>query len=358
MRATSGVLIPFLCWFSFPGFAQRGASPAQVTPPAERPALAPSADRRITLDVVVTDRSGKPVPGLQQQDFTLLDDKLAQTIVSFHAADGTNKAADPALQAVLLIDAVNTPFQEVASQRVQLEKFLRQGGDELPLGMSLAILTDKSLEQTQATRDGNALGDFLNSKATGLRTIDRAQGFYGGVERAHISLSTLERLASNEATQPGRKLLIWLGPGWPLLSGPGVQLSAKGVEANFETIVKLSTALREARVTLYSINPPGADESLTFSFEGFLKGVGSANKVENGNLALQVFAVQSGGLVLRSSNDIATMIPSCLGDAKAYYTLSFDSPEAEHPNEYHSLQVKIGNPGLTARTCTGYYAQP
>jgi hypothetical protein len=94
-----------------------------------------------------------------------------------------------------------------------------------------------------------------------------------------------------------------------------------------------------------------------FSYEGFLKGGNSANDVQNGNLALQVLAVQSGGLVLNSSNDIASLIASCLPDAQAFYTVSFDSPRADHPNEYHSLQVKISKPGLTARTRTGYYAQ-
>ncbi|HEY2548237.1 MAG TPA: hypothetical protein VGI46_19350, partial [Candidatus Acidoferrum sp.] len=41
----------------------------------------------ITLDVVVTPKSGAPVSGLQQQDFTLLDNKAVETITSFKAVD-------------------------------------------------------------------------------------------------------------------------------------------------------------------------------------------------------------------------------------------------------------------------------
>jgi VWFA-related protein len=360
MRALSQALIVLFCWYSCPEFAQQGASPAEVTPLAKRTALsAPRADHRITLDVVVTDRSGNPVPGLQQQDFTLLDDKLPQTILSFHAADGTSQAAESPLQAILLVDAVNASFQAVATQRQQLERFLRQDGGELPLPVSLVLLTDTSPGQTAATRDGNALADSLNSQQSGLRIINRSQGFYGGEDRAQISLGALERLVSYEATQPGRKLLIWLGPGWPLLTGPNIELTAKNRDALFHAIVRLSTALQEARVTLYNVNWLGMDASLsqTFYYENFLKGVGSANKVQNGNLALQVLAVQSGGRVLMG-NDIAKSIASCLADAKAFYTLSFDSPAPEHPNEYHNLQVKIDKPRLTGRTRTGYYAQP
>ncbi len=94
-----------------------------------------------------------------------------------------------------------------------------------------------------------------------------------------------------------------------------------------------------------------------FSYESFLKGVSSADKVQNGNLGLQVLAVQSGGRVLTSSNDITKSLATCLAEAKVFYTLSFDSPPADHPDEYHSLQIKIAKAGLIARTRTGYYAQ-
>jgi VWFA-related protein len=375
MRAAFQILTALFCCFSLPGFAQLGfaqlgsaqsgfaqqsAPPSPVAPAAKgATAQARDASRRITLDVVVTDKSGKPVPGLQQQDFTLLDDKQPQPILSFRAMEETSKADDSPLQAILLVDAVNTSFHSVSFERLQLQKFLQKDDGKLSLPTSLVILTDTSQGQSVTTLDGNALVDTLNSNQSGLRSIGRSQGFYGGADRVQISLGTLEKLTSHLATQPGRKLLIWISPGWPMLSGPGVELSAKDQEWLFQNVVSLSTELREARITLYSVDPLGMDASLgrTFYYESFLKGVGSANKVQNGNLGLQVLATQSGGRVLTSSNDIANLIASCLVDAKAFYTLSFDSPPADHANEYHSLQIKIGKPGLTARTRTGYYAQ-
>jgi hypothetical protein len=95
------------------------------------------------------------------------------------------------------------------------------------------------------------------------------------------------------------------------------------------------------------------------SFYGqFSKGVKGARQVQIGNLGLQVLAVQSGGLVLNSSNDVAGEIATCLTDANAYYVLSFDGAAGDGPNEYHALEIKIGKSGLTARTRSGYYAQP
>jgi|CZKR01.1.fsa_nt_gi VWFA-related protein len=360
MGGTARLSMALFCCFLFPGFAQQGAFPSPVAPPAEGATVLARGDgRRISLDVVVTDKSGKPVPGLQQQDFTLLDDKQPQTILSFRATDETSQAADSPLQAILLVDAVNTSFHGVGYERLQLDKFLRQDGGKLSIPTSLVILTDTTQGQSAATLDGNVLADSLDSNQSGLRTIGRSQGFYGAADRIQISLGTLEKLVSHLATQPGRKLLIWLSPGWPLLSGPQVELSVKNREWLFQSVVSLSKELREARVTLYSVDPLGMDDSLgrRFYYESFLKGVGSANKVQNGNLALQVLAAQSGGQVLNSNNDIAKLIATCLADAQAFYTLSFDSPPADHANEYHSLQVTIDKPGLTARTRTGYYAQ-
>ena len=195
MRSISRILIALFCGLAFAGFALVVATPAQVTfsvkPP---PDLASPTNRRITLDIVVTHHSGKPVHGLQQQDFTLLDNKQPQTILSFREAGGSDKAADPPAQAIVLIDAINDVYTHVASQREQLKKFLRQGGGELPLPMSLISFPDKSKDQPVATQDGNALTDTLNSNSPGIRSFSNSQGVWGGVERFQLSIPTLEQL--------------------------------------------------------------------------------------------------------------------------------------------------------------------
>jgi hypothetical protein len=93
-------------------------------------------------------------------------------------------------------------------------------------------------------------------------------------------------------------------------------------------------------------------------YKDFLKGVKTANQVRVGNVALQVFAYQSGGLVLNTSNDLAGEIATCVHDANAFYILSFEGAIGGGPNEYHALEVTADKPGLEARTRSGYYAQP
>lgn len=357
----------FSATFSLSLLALGQQSPAPTTPGQTPAATAPAAaastaDHRISLDVVVTDKAGSAVSGLTQQDFTLLDDKQPRGITSFHATDGTSRATDPALQVIFVIDAVNTGVQSVSYGRMQLSRFLREDGGRLAVPTSLVIFTDKGTRiQPTPTRDGNELAESLDSNQSGLRVLNRSAGFYGAEETRGLSLNTIDQLARYEATQPGRKLVLWLSPGWALLTGPNVQLTPKSEQWLFHTIVALSRELRDAGITLYSIDPLGMNDAgglRTFYYQSFVKGVTSPKKVENGDLALQVLAVQSGGRVLNSGNDIAREIAECLEDAKAFYTLSFDSPPADHPDEYHDLEVKVDKPGLKARTRTGYYAEP
>src|SRR5215469_7757577 len=55
---------------------------------------------------------------------------------------------------------------------------------------------------------------------------------------------------------------------------------------------------------------------------------------------------------------LVSQIDTSIQEASAFYTLSFDPPRADHPAEYHRLHVQVREPGLTARTNTGYYDQP
>jgi VWFA-related protein len=336
-----------LVCFGVCGFAQQTAPPA-------------GANRQITLDVLVTDKSGKPVTGLQQQDFTLLDNKQPQKILSFDAVQGTK--TDPPVEVILLVDEVNVDFTKVSYGREQIEKFLRSGGGELPRPASLAVLTDAGVSMGNGTtQDGNALAALLNENKAGLRSITRSQGVYGAGDRIGLSLNALQQLADYEAPRPGRKLLIWISPGWPLLTGPRIQLSNKDQQRIFGNIVALSDSLRRARLTLYSIDPLGTQDAggfQTFYYEEYLKGVKKPNQVQMANLALQVIATQSGGRVLNSNNDVAGEIASVVADANAFYVLTFGGLPGDGPNEYHALEIKLDKPGLKALTRTGYYAQP
>jgi VWFA-related protein len=352
--------ICLFCFLAVCGWAQQNVPAGQSEPSASVPAV--TADRHMTLDVVVTDKSGKPVPGIAQKDFTLLDNKQPQKIVSFQAVEGAAAAADQPVEVIILVDTVNTEFTNVAIARKEIEKFLGRSGGALAQPVSLIFFSDGAATGTISSRDGNAVIADLNQKQLGLRTIGRAQGSFGGFERMQMSLITLRKLADFEAGMPGRKLVVWISPGWPFLTSGMDQVleSQKQKQWFFDSIVALSDALRRARITLYSIDPLGTADALSLrtDYKQFLKGVKKAAQADLGDLALQVLASQSGGQVLNSSNDLAGEIATCAAEANSYYVLTFEGLPGDGPNEYHALEIKLAKPGLTARTRSGYYAQP
>ena len=364
MKRMSGFWVSILCLSVF------GVQGAIAQAPVDAKKLVPrtpesaertlKAERHISLDVVATDAAGKPVSGLQQSDFTILDNNQPQKMTSFEAVQGAT--ADPPVELVLLIDLVNTGFSRVAYERQEIEKFLRQNNGQLAYPTTLVMFTDTGSQiQPQPSRDGNAMASMLDSANSALRVIGRSAGFYGAQERLQSSFNTLNQLISYEGTKPGRKLVIWISPGWPLLEGPNVEYSSKDQQTFYSWIADFSNSLRASRMTLYTIDPIGAGEGNllhTFYYESYLKGVKKTSQAGSGNLALQVLAVHSGGRVLNSSNDLLSELNACVVDASAFYTMSFDPAPSDHVNEYHELTVKVDKPGVKVRTNASYYGQP
>src|ERR1035441_3573332 len=77
-----------------------------------------------------------------------------------------------------------------------------------------------------------------------------------------ISLDALGKLAIKEAARPGRKVILWVSPGWPLLSGPMVELDGKQMQQLYAQIAATSTLLRRGGITLYSIDSLGPGENV------------------------------------------------------------------------------------------------
>lgn len=318
--------------------------------PAARPGT-------LTLDVVVTDKSGQPISGLQPEDFKLLDNKQPQTLISVQAENGMKAKADPPVEAILLINAINAPLQTTTMERQWLAEFFKENGGELALPTSLVILTDDGMKiENHPARDGKTIQAYLDANVPGFRQTRRAEGKQGIMEREYSSLNALNLLALQLSKRPGRKLLIWLSHGWSAISNPDWIGGEKDRQAIYGSISSFSTELRNARITLYSVSPFGGygrDEN----YMNYLKGVDDPKHADLGDLLLPVIATQSGGLVPYEGNDLAPIIDRCIQDARNFYVLTFNPPPAAHANEYHSLEVRVDKPGLTVRTRSGYYAQ-
>lgn len=356
MPTDSTTVIKFVCAFFAASILSLLPTPAQQPPAsASKPDLVPSS-QQIHLDVVVDTRDGQLVPNLRQQDFTVLDNKSPRPITSFKVVT----AKQEPVEVIVVVDAVNTSYEVLSYTRDQTEKFLKANEGTLANPTTIAVLTDKGIQVTSGfSTDGNSLSDTLQHNVIGLREITR-DSQWGGNDRLAICLKDLHQLVDYASTLPGRKLMLYISPGWPLLSGPGFNLDSRQQQQIFDSVVSLSTQLRQSKITLYDVNPIGASESVMTAdyYQDFLKGLTKLSDAQYANLSLQVLAVQSGGLVFEGNTDVAGLIQKSLADAQSWYQFSFDPLPADKPNEYHRIDVRVDQPGLVVRTRTGYYSNP
>ena len=192
------------------------ANPPQEVSPAQPPATTPDAGttptfrsqaRLVQLDVAVTDSNGRPIAGLQQSDFTVLEDGKPQEIRVFEphtpaTKQATASAAAPSVPlpphtftnrvatppdgplSILLLDLWNTPVTDQAYARKQTIEFLKT----LPKGrtISMFVLGTKLVMVQGFTDDSSALvasaEKVMNERSLLLRSDAERQQFQGEVE--------------------------------------------------------------------------------------------------------------------------------------------------------------------------------
>lgn len=366
-HALRGLLLCSLAFFcQYRADGQADASQSTTQAPV-------SPEGLIHLDVTARDASGKFSAGLTAQDFTLLDNGIARKIVSFRASEpaqnGESNSADDEnkrlTEVVLVLDEVNLTSMQFGSVKADAVKFLRENGGHLAWPVSIYWFTNGGLRASAAPSiDGNALAEEVahNHSHREVWEIPSVQ-----LQRMtappmyklwNKDLQTVYTIAIERRDKPGRKALVWMGVGWPPLRM--LESSERNEDEAFASLVELSTRIREARLALYQIPIWLGSDSVGFDYKEYEKGVGSLPKGEDPtpHFALPVLVNQSGGRVFEKSESVVRAIGDCVQDASAFYTVSFDPPQAAQPDEYHDVKVQIATPELTARTNTGYYDQP
>ncbi|MGC2298395.1 MAG: VWA domain-containing protein [Acidobacteriaceae bacterium] len=344
------------------------------------------------LDVVVANASGSPVAGLAAADFTLLDNGQPAKIVSFHAYS-VAAPPHPPVDITLLLDTFQVPRELQNIEHQQIENFLRQNGGQLTQPLSVLILNDAGLWRAgPPSIDGNILADAIaHNRVThwgsgvwvpGLNqppifsnrgtladrgTID---AFSTALPPPIAALQALGAFAAAARRQPGRKLLLWFGPGRGIASGNDPNLptdSQQEKQALFDRIVWFSTLLRLSHIGLCSVSPidlrPATSGQVEIPPPDFPSVAlhPATSPLDATTLALnrQVLAIESGGSAPDpTSGDPVHQLNDCVRAPSAFYTLTFNPAPAQHIDEFHGLKVNLRAPHLTARTITGYYDQP
>jgi VWFA-related protein len=349
-----------LC-FSAAAIAQLNQSP--VLAPFEVESSPPDPSQgTIRLDVVVTDKSGNPVAGLNQQDFTLRDNGQPGKIVSFQAFDGITAKPDPPVEVILVIDELSMTGLQLSIAEHEAENFLCRNQGDLAQPVSIYRINSKGLSASaQPSTDGNMLADKIahhREPHVIWKTSDVSESLVSGaanLDQLH-ALIALGSIAIEERRRPGRKLMFWLGPGWTFNT-----LRASGV---FDFATELSIRMREARIDVWTTTEPSFYDPSRHVvpttdpiFQQYLEGL-TPETVDSSYLSLYVIATQSGGGMLETRNDLAGLIGKRVEQANIFYSLTFDPQRTNKVDEYHALKLEVDKPDLTAHSKTGYFDEP
>ncbi len=324
------------------------------------------------VDVTVANQTGNFVPGLEKQDFTLLDNGQPRKIVTLQEADDATD--DLTTSVVLVLDPLNmTPDGDIGAANRQyaeavdqVESYLKANGGELAWPTVVYRLTKDGLYATRTTTDGNALAEEIEQPAGQRRIWASPEIYYyirnmdrGGELSSRIShsLIALGSIAIEQRRQPGRKLMFWIGDGWPI-----EKRKAEGL-ADFS--IELLTRMQEARISLWGASEwPRLDASgnvqpvSDFVYKEFLQGP-KQSSVDLRYLTLQVIAARGlGGMLFARHGQLAATIAAQAKKESNYYSLTFDPPRTSLVDEYHHLKVEMNRPGLTALVDKDYYDQP
>lgn len=317
----------------------------------------------VVLDGVAQDSQGKVVTNLKQSDFHITEDKVPQAIRNFEMPGKftppqgitINSTADLDHLAprspvnIVLLDEFSTRFEDMAFGRYSLKKWL----DKQPQKLNApTMLVAVDLQKFTVLRD------YTQNKEEILKALDHHFATYpwqthnGGwiAERYATAFNTLSRVAEATSGHAGHKNMIWIGRGFPTINLADYPPEAQ--EEIDKAIQSAITELRDARVTLYTIDPagvmidPGVYGQDAADYDPF-----------GGDADFEGLARATGGRSLHGRNDVDVQIGTAIQDNANLYTLTYSPTDQsdDDPSKFRHIKVTIDRPGITFLTRQGYF---
>jgi hypothetical protein len=148
---------------------------------------------------------------------------------------------------------------------------------------------------------------------------------------------------------PGHKNMIWIGRGFPP-SRMNVPIDTEN--RIFNAVQDCVNVLRDARITLYTIDPAGImTDPGDYGGDPMIDPFG-------GNYEFNRLAKATGGRTLYGRNDVDLEIQTAIQDGADLYSLSYRPVSStSDPNKFRKIKVTVDRPGLHVITREGYYLQ-
>lgn len=378
----------------------------------------------VDIDVYVSTKDGEPVRGLTQDDFELLIDGRPSQITNFLALDERIRRTErlpppptaatepsrsgeaaapeqpvevepPPLHLVIYIDNVHIRPENrkwvIENLRRVVPSLTRTGDavmlvtyDRRPI-VRQSFTTDSKLilaaiDETEMLTAGGAALDLDRRRA--LEEIDVTQNQVSASRAARsyaeylssevrFSMGALSDFTSSLAGIPGRKALLYVSDGLPLVAAEELFVAiddrfgiSSGLSQAFtydftRNFDRLSGIANSSGVTFYTLDAKGlqVDESVGADAAAF-QNIRSRTVIEatrKNNLAapLKILAEDTGGQSIIGTNALIPALERVIDDFTTYYSLGYMPATAD--GRLHDIEVRVKNrPELKVRHRDGF----
>ena len=319
-----------------------------------------SGTNLVRVDVSVTDRDGRPVRGLNADDFELRENGEVQAISSFKLVEATGEptddlslpirspqhaateaARDDVRMFVIFWDEYHIDqFGSAVRAREQLTQFVLEAFGPTDLVALMDQLTPVSA--LRFTRDRRALANQVHQ-------LRGRRGLYvparSAVEEAHLRNGTdVERIRSQVTStalkstvmhmgsiRQGRKALVFVSEGLGRLGQDGVRV-----------VSDLIRTANDNNTAIYTVDPRG----LQAGNGGFGSGMSPL-------LASLADATGAEAIV---SNDFNSALRKVVLNASSFYLLGYSPRDVQPDGRFREIRVKVKGSGLQVKARNGYWA--
>ena len=338
--------------------AASGPSPAPVAPAAAAPAPPPPAASRGRHVVLLVDDLHTAAANLPQAQDAMrrfvreqvgADDKVA--LVSTSGSGGVLQDFTSDAEALArAIGRLRSRYEPVeALGRPYLSEHQAELIDRGDVE-ALRVATEELLQ----------IDDYLGEDLAKTQAYSQARRMVVEItQRSGRALAVIESVVRGLAPLPGRKVVV--------LASDGFLVGLGALETSAFDVRRITDAATRAGVVLYALDTRGLiaevpGGSASFQGPGVLRAPGARaslqlRSVEAMRQGMNSLAVDTGGFLVRNSNDIDQGLGRILRDNDAYYLLAYEPTNTARDGQFRKIQVRLrGRPELRVRTRSGYFA--
>ena len=162
------------------------------------------------------------------------------------------------------------------------------------------------------------------------------------------TLQALRAVGNGLAKLPGRKIVLLMSEGfiaeqsWPMVQ----EVVALAARANFR-FYTLDARGQDRALTSVSVDASAPDDAEARVLE----------QIDSGGDSINSLAVDTGGFVVRNTNQFDKGIARIAEDINNYYVLGY-RPAVPGDGKFHHIKVSVKRPGIAVRARRGYLATP